>query len=343
MLRSLIGILRSLKFQIHTIKRRRAAERTWQKVRRTEHKTQRFAHVTLAKSEGGVVITNSFLGKKVGKQYDVRNWHVHESTPQKYAFIETNDRLQDYPSIPRINSNGIGFAVVAVFYFEWRELLPWLRYYRNQGAGHFLLYFNSNKIPEELQNTVNEATDITFIIWPFQYFSSTWRHASGHPFQSAQPIALQHALELIKTRTSFRYVLTCDLDEYIIGERTIADSLDTFPKELSFANFWARGYDAFIHGGVPVIAEEIEWKPWTRVKSVVDTTRIERLDVHRIWNEDNLTNCFMMLHFKDIPKDGWVDPFRNSASQEENTRIDEHSTKEARSIWHKYVLTSTGI
>jgi len=334
------GILRSFAFQVRTRLKRRATERTWQNVKRTPYKLQRFATVTLASPGGGTIFTNTFLGEKIKEKYDVKSYHLHTSTPQKFARIDTKDSLRDFPIIPDIYSDRRGFAVVAVFYFEWKALQPWLTHYRNQGAAHFFLYFNANVIPEELQNTVNEATDVTLIIFPFLYFSSTWRYNSGHFFQSAQPIALQHALEIIKNRTSFRYVLTCDLDEYIIGEGKIFESLQSSPKEISFANFWSRGYENFINGDAPFIAKEIEWKPWTRVKSIVDTARIQRLDVHRIWDEDNLDTSFMMLHFKDIPKRGWIDPFRNGIVFDENIRIDNHPSNKATNIWFKYLLNS---
>lgn len=294
-------------------------------------------HAVLSNGQGATIFFSPYNLNRVIKRWNVVEAHIHNSE-RVYGRGFTTTQLDDFPSIPTTEfSNKLGFVVISIFLFDWSLIDPWLKHYRKQGASHFILYFNSHSIPSELKSFLASQVDVSLIMWPFRHRAVSAKFRDGRPFLSGKGGFLNHALELLKTRTKFTHVLCVDLDEYVIGTRKISDLLEDPRKEWSFSNIWAKGYNAFVENGAARVSVDAQFTPWHRVKSLVRIDAIDHLDPHRIYNENNLTQEFIMLHFLDAEKEGWVAPTRSGAEGGgEFIDLKEHVLPDLRRVYLGY-------
>ena len=334
----LYAIVRSLLNVARFYLERRRVERSWGDLEKKEYpRMRKYTAATLRTHEGTMLFQYPFDPQAVGQKKDFETVGLREGDGQLYLKQHSKKQFQEIPAVPAMNTSGSGFAVVTLFYFEWAFLEPWLDHYRNQGAGHFLLYFNGNRIPSDLARIIEEQSDVTFILWPFRFHAMRFRINDGRKTEHTQAICYQHALEMIRHRTNFSHVLAVDLDEYIIGSQRIVEYAKQGVKEVSFSNVWSKNFHGFCNGENPLAERAANFKPWRRVKSLVDVSYIQHLDIHRIWHEENMVRDGYLLHFLDVPKSGYVAVTRNGDdSVFDFVDISEHDVGAFIEIWQNF-------
>ena len=100
---------------------------------------------------------------------------------------------------------------------------------------------------------------------------------------------------------------------------------------------WSKNFNGFCNGEKPLLDAEANFEPWYRVKSLVNVSYIQHLDIHRIYHEENMVFDGLMLHFLDVPKSGYKAHTRNNSDAIfDFVDIENHDVGAFTEIWRDF-------
>jgi hypothetical protein len=194
----------------------------------------------------------------------------------------------------------VPIIVSTLIFNDYAYLHDWLNHYRKLGVDMFLLYFNGKYIPESLVTLSENSHDVEVIAWPLRY--ARWaRHIGRKSFHCAQPAQIMHSVLLLRRVLHSGYVLTVDVDEFIVSA-PFSELIRDKPTELGFPNVWARGHSGFVTGDF-LVNPNFDGLSLERRKVLRDINYDGAWNIHG--SDDAATNVqgAGMLHFYNMSRE----------------------------------------
>jgi len=193
------------------------------------------------------------------------------------------------------------FAIATLFKYETANMvLRFITYYRSQGCTMFYLYFNGNKIPDDLPI----GLDIMYRVWDFPYFlvDTEYIHCAQSAFLTT--VKLRHLGDC-------KFLALIDMDEFIYSldeSVNIVDYLSTVSDDYTvfkIENYWAKCPDT----GGPITYNSLGTGFVHRTKCIYRSNFKGHFAIHEPKKESGVNckiyNCpaLLLLHITMLHKE----------------------------------------
>lgn len=186
---------------------------------------------------------------------------------------------------PVVSSKNYNLVAMTMFKYDVSLIEGWVEHYSKLGVEHFFLYYNDNKPIESLPKFEN----LTYIQWDYPYLIDRLHYAQ-----------LGAMTDMIHQSRAFtKYVLFCDLDEYIIW-RPKNTTLKSFILKNNFAVYGFLNNFITLDEPSKNIVKQIENNQYsktyemtygTRSKNIVNVHVIDGIGIHKPFDnslDDNM-------------------------------------------------------
>lgn len=231
-------------------------------------------------------------------------------------FVQYKEDCRDVPcpvvNIPKQPDDTM--VLTTLFKDDWQLFPCFHDYYKRLGVSHYYMYYNG--IPDEsITSLFNQYPDVTLIPWDFRY----WNHTSCKIRHHAQMGQMHDALHRYG-KGSHKYMIFCDLDEYLILNGTPTSGMQAFfdshqeVNTFDFGNVWAHSShpgdltnveaDKKFDGNLNVSSFPFRHKCVYRL----DKPESNILCIHCPENKENMLPVGYLLHFYDWSRPGRKEP-----------------------------------
>ena len=180
-------------------------------------------------------------------------------------------------------------AITTLFKNDYNVFKIFYEYYKKQGVEHFYMYYNG-VVNDEIAKLFNKE-DVTLIEWNFRYWNP-----SNYKYQHHAQLGQMHDSLYRFGKDSFKYMIYCDLDEYLhIDNYTLKEfilknnEIDVF----GFCNIWSRCINDEIPIKFPtkfyIDQKKLNYK--NRSKNIYKLDKINILTIHHLYTPPKDRRC----------------------------------------------------